>query len=236
MVYSHDHEASQDFSRGTGICARRGAPSLEDQGRRRRRSWGPSGLAPRTRGSDRGSSGRVQGLSRSIGRRNATRIARRGAGGRRTKVRPGSNLTLLDASALLSLLLGQPAGAEVSALLGQKSCAIPASCLTEVVDKLIRKRRVEPAVVSERVGPLIDEAISVLPVDRRIGWRAGELHAEHYDRSKSALSLADCILLASAGSEDEIATSDGALARTAHRIGISVIPLPDSRGRRPRVS
>jgi predicted nucleic acid-binding protein len=144
-------------------------------------------------------------------------------------------LTLLDASALLSLFLGQPAGAEVSALLRRKSCAIPAPCLTEVVDKLIRKRGVEPVVVSERVGPLIDEAISVLPVDRRIGWRAGELHAEHYNRRRSALSLADCILLAGAGQDDEIATSDGAVARTARKLGVSVVPLPNSKGERPRV-
>lgn len=110
-----------------------------------------------------------------------------------------------------------------------------APCLTEVVDKLIRKRGVEPAVVFERVGPLIDEAISVLPVDRRIGWRAGELHAEHYDRGRSALSLADCILLAGAGQDDEIATSDGAVARTARKLGVSVVPLPNSKGERPAV-
>lgn len=123
----------------------------------------------------------------------------------------------------------------MSALLGRGNCAVPAPCLTEVVDKLIRKRRVGPAAVSEHLGPLIDEAIPVVPADRRIAWRAGELHAEYYDRKSSALSLADCILLATAGSDDEIATSDRAVAKTARKLGIGLIPLPDSRGRRPAV-
>ncbi len=112
---------------------------------------------------------------------------------------------------------------------------IPAPCLTEVVDKLVRKHRVEPAAVSECLGPLIDEAIPVVPADGRIAWRAGELHAEHYDRKSSTLSLADCILLATAGSDDEIATSDRAVAIAARKLGIGVIPLPDSRGHRPDI-
>jgi predicted nucleic acid-binding protein len=142
---------------------------------------------------------------------------------------------LLDASALLSLVLGQPAEAEVLALLRRGNCTVPAPCLTEVVDNLLRKRRVEPDAMSERLGPLIDEAIPVVETDRTIAWRAGELHAEHYDRKRAALSLADCILLATAGSEDEIASSDAPLVAVARKLGIGVIPLPDSRGRRPRV-
>lgn len=113
---------------------------------------------------------------------------------------------------------------------------MPAPCLTEVVDRLVRKHRVEPAAVSEHLGPLIDEAIPVVPADQRIAWRAGELHAEHYDRKNSALSLADCILLATAGPDDEIATSDGPLAATAQRLGIGVIALPDSGGARPPIA
>lgn len=141
-------------------------------------------------------------------------------------------MTLLDASALLSLLLGQPAETEVSALLQRGNCAIPAPCLTEVVDKLIRKHRVDPGAVSERLGPLIDETIPVVSTDPRIAWRAGELHAAHYDRRTAALSLADCILLATAGPDDEIATSDATVIATAGKLGIDVVPLPDSKGLR----
>jgi predicted nucleic acid-binding protein len=142
-------------------------------------------------------------------------------------------LTLLDANALLSLVLGQPAEAEVSAILRQGHCATPASCLAEVIDKLVRKHRVEPGAVSEHLGPLIDEAVPVVSADRRIAWRAGELHAEYYDRRTAALSLADCLLLATAESNDEIASSDAALVATARKLGIGVIPLLDSGGRRP---
>jgi predicted nucleic acid-binding protein len=142
-------------------------------------------------------------------------------------------LTLLDASALLSLLLGQPAETEVSALLQRGNCAIPAPCLTEVVDKLIRQHRVDPDAVSERFGPLIDETISVVSTDPQIAWRAGELHAAHYDRKTAALSLADCILLATAGPDNEIASSDATVIATAGKLGIGVVPLLDSKGRRP---
>lgn len=134
---------------------------------------------------------------------------------------------------MLSLLLGQPAEAEVSALLERGNCAIPAPCLTEVIDKLIRKRRVDPVAVSEHLGALIEEVIQVLSVDERIAWRAGELHASHYHRASAPLSLADCLLLATAGPDDEIASSDAAVIATAAKLGIGVIPLLDSRGRRP---
>lgn len=142
-------------------------------------------------------------------------------------------MTLLDASAILSLVLGQPAEAEVSALLWRGGCGVPAPCLTEVVDRLVRMHRVEPVAVSERLGPLIDEAITVVPADRQIAWRAGELRAEHYDQAAAALSLADCVLLATAGPDDEIATPDSAVAATARALGIGVISLRDSSGRRP---
>jgi predicted nucleic acid-binding protein len=144
-------------------------------------------------------------------------------------------LILLDANALISLLRSQPAEAEVSALLRQGDCAVPAACLSEVVDRLIRMYRVDPAAVSERLGALIDEAIPVVPANQGVAWRAGELHAAHYHRTNAALSLADCLLLASAEPGDEIATSDAAVIATARKLGIEVISLRDSGGRRPRL-
>lgn len=133
------------------------------------------------------------------------------------------------------MLLGQPAEGEVLTLLRRSNCAMPAPCLSEVVDKLMRKRRVESAVVAERLGPLLDEVISIVGTDRRTAWRAGELRAEHYHRSESDLSQVDCLLLATAGEGDEIASSDESLLRVASRIGVGAIPLPDSSGRRPAI-
>jgi len=99
----------------------------------------------------------------------------------------------------------------------------------------MRKHQVSQPSLSERLGPLLDEALTVLAVDQRTAWRAGELRAAHYHRVDSALSLADCLLLASAGADDRIATSDRAVAATAHRLGIGLVPLLDSNGERPSV-
>ncbi len=87
----------------------------------------------------------------------------------------------------------------------------------------------------ERLGPLLDESVAVLGVGSGAALRAGEIRAAHYHRKTSALSLADCILLAAAGLDDKIATSDRAVAATARRLGIDLIPLLDSKGERPAV-
>lgn len=139
-------------------------------------------------------------------------------------------MTLLDASALVSLLLGEPAQAKVAELLRAGDCALPAACLGEVVDSLMRKHRIAQPSLSERLGALLDEVLDVLPVDQRMSWRAGELRAAHYHRADRALSLADCLLLASAGPGDRIATADVAVIATAGELGIRTIPLPASDG------
>jgi predicted nucleic acid-binding protein len=142
-------------------------------------------------------------------------------------------LILLDANGLISLLRGQPAEREVADLLKRGNCAIPAPCLAEVVDLMIRIYEVEPPALSERLGALIDEVLPVLGVDQRIAWRAGELHAAHYHRARAPLSLADCLLLATAESDDEIATADAAVIATAEKLGVGAIPLLDSQGKMP---
>jgi len=144
-------------------------------------------------------------------------------------------LTLLDANALAGFLLGEPARVQVAELLRKGDCAVPAACLGEVVDKLLRKHQVAQPALAEHLGPLLDETLTVLAVDQRTAWRAGELRAAHYHRVDSALSLADCLLLASAKRDDHIATSDRAVATTAQRLGMGLIPLLDSKGGRPSV-
>jgi len=137
-------------------------------------------------------------------------------------------LTLLDANALIGLLIGEPAREEVAELLRTGECAIPAACLSEVVDSLMRKHGVDRLSLSERLGPLLDEVLTVLPIDTRLAWRAGELRAAHYHRADSSLSLADCLLLASAGPDDRVATADGAVIALAEKLGIATIPLTNS--------
>lgn len=110
---------------------------------------------------------------------------------------------------------------------------MPASCLTEVVDLMIRKHGVGADRVDERLGPLLEEKLHFLPADREISWQAGVLRAAHYDRKTAALSLPDCVLLASAGPGDEIASSDAAVLDVARKLGIDVVALPASDGGRP---
>lgn len=105
--------------------------------------------------------------------------------------------------------------------------------MAEVVDKLVRRHGIDIEALAEKLNPVLDESIAVLEIDATTAWRAGEIRAAHYHRKTSALSLADCLLLAAAGPEDEIATSDRAVAATARRLGIGLIPLLDSNGERP---
>jgi predicted nucleic acid-binding protein len=107
--------------------------------------------------------------------------------------------------------------------------------VTETVDKLARRWGSSEEEIARRLGPLFDESVAVLSIDSQIAWRAGEIRAAHYHRKSTALSLADCVLLAVAGPDDEIATSDRTVATTAHRLGIGLIPLLDSNGMRPSV-
>lgn len=142
---------------------------------------------------------------------------------------------MLDANALLALLRGEPAEGEVAALLHSRQCVTPAACLAEVVDRLIRRSGVTPQDVVDRLDPLIEASLGVVPVENRIAWQAGELRGVHYDRDGADLSLSDCLLLASAGPDDEIATSDRAVAAVALQLGIDLIPIPDSNGTRPEI-
>jgi predicted nucleic acid-binding protein len=141
-------------------------------------------------------------------------------------------LILLDANALLALLKDEPAAGEVAALLRGGDCATPASCLSEVVDRLIRRSGVRAEDVVDRLEPLIDASLTILPIENRAGWQAGEFRGIHYGRGSTDLSLADCILLAVAGPGDELATADRDLATVAANHDISVIALPDSKGNR----
>lgn len=138
-------------------------------------------------------------------------------------------MRLLDASALLALFFDEPAGPPVAELLEQGRCAIPSTCLTEVVDRATRRRGVPSAAVVTQIDLLTGGGLVVVPIDSRLALDAGRVRAEHYDRNAAAISLADCLLIAAASGRDQIVTSDPALARVAGKRGIEVIRLPPSR-------
>lgn len=142
-------------------------------------------------------------------------------------------MVLLDASALLAHLRDEPAGAEVEALIREGDAGIAVANLSEVIDKTLRRTTISPDELDGLLDSIIPEQIVLRSLDADVARRGGRLRAKHHDRLRSPLSLADCLLLASAEPGDSIATSDGPLLRAAIAEKIATVPLPDSSGRRP---
>lgn len=148
----------------------------------------------------------------------------------------GVDLTVLDAYAVVATLADEPASLDVERVLRSKtdrSC-ISAANLAEVIDRLVRIHGFELEDVWQRLDLLRAARVHIVEVDELIGRRAGELRASHYHRERGAVSLADCLALASAEAVGEpLATPDPALAAMAWAERVVVVALPDSGGRRP---
>jgi PIN domain nuclease of toxin-antitoxin system len=136
---------------------------------------------------------------------------------------------------LVAGFLDEPARPIVEEVLRTPPTAISATNLAEVVDRLVRVRGQDADLVRERIETLMVAGLEVEPVWLRVMWLATSLRAEHYHRSKTAVSLADCICVATAISLDtDLATTDPALAAVARAAEVQVIALPDSAGVIPR--
>jgi PIN domain nuclease of toxin-antitoxin system len=142
-------------------------------------------------------------------------------------------LTILDAYALVALLVDEPAADEVEALLRAGDATINAVNLAQALDVAQRVHGESATEVRLVVEPLIGTVLPVRHVADIDAWRAAELRLRHYKRRSSELSLADCLLLAGARDGDRIATADGAILATARVEGIGVVSLPDREGRLP---
>jgi ribonuclease VapC len=140
---------------------------------------------------------------------------------------------LLDAYALIALLAEEPAAEEVSQLIAQEPTAVAAPNLAEAADRLGRGYEISVARTRAAVESLEQSIdLHVRAVERSHAWRAAELRVAHYHRTRRALSLGDCLLLAIAGGEDRVATSDPFVLATAGEEQIEWIALPDTRGHR----
>jgi PIN domain nuclease of toxin-antitoxin system len=140
---------------------------------------------------------------------------------------------LLDAYALVAAATGEAAAVEVAELLRGGDCAVTTVNLAELYDQLVRRVGIDSEAVDAHVRPLLDESLTLRDLDRERAARAGVLRAQLYRRRTAELSLADSVLLASLEEGDTVATADPPLARAGRRLGHTVTPLPDSRGRRP---
>jgi PIN domain nuclease of toxin-antitoxin system len=143
-------------------------------------------------------------------------------------------LTVLDASALIALLLDEPARPEVEALLlNRPPPLVSAANLAEVIDKLQRVEGHGAEQVNDAVDLLIVGGLEVQPYWLPDARNAAAIRARYYHRTRSPVSLADCACIATALSQHAaLATTDPSLARAARQLGVDVISLPDSNGQR----
>jgi len=145
-------------------------------------------------------------------------------------------LRLFDAFAVVALLADEPAADEVSELLGDSASpnVISAANLAEVFDDLVRVRGHDEERAHQGVLMIRLAGLDVVFVDDVLAEDAGVLRARYYDRSRAALSMADCVALATARREKAtLVTGDRALARAARAEGVPLVALPDRRGNRP---
>ena len=133
---------------------------------------------------------------------------------------------LLDAFAVIALLGEEPAADEVESLLRRGEAAITAINLAEALDVLQRIQGISPERLGSLIGPLVRESLTLLPVDEQMAYDAGDIRARHYHRTRTPVSLADCVLVAAARTADALATADGPLIRVARLEGVGVRELP----------
>lgn len=141
-------------------------------------------------------------------------------------------MIVLDAYVVIAALRDEPAAAEVGAVLrGDVPAVLTPLGVAEVVDRLVRVAAVEPddAVLDVAELGLADPD----PLEPDVALRAGLLRAQHYHRTRCAVSMADCVAAETARQHDApVATSDPHLLNMCNAEGIAVVALPDSQGER----
>jgi PIN domain nuclease of toxin-antitoxin system len=134
---------------------------------------------------------------------------------------------LLDAFALIALLVDEPAAEPVERLLRDETVGVTGVNLAEAVHQLLQRRDVDVRSVHELVNGLL-AGVELVELTAEDAWAAGLLRGRYH----RALSIADCLLLATASHGYTIASSHPPLLTAARDERIDVMPLPDSRGRR----
>jgi predicted nucleic acid-binding protein len=140
---------------------------------------------------------------------------------------------VLDATALLRLFTDRPGSDDVSAALSRDSAVVTSVNLAEAAYHTADEEEISVVDMRAFAEPRMEGLIGVVDVTADDAWRVAELRERYYHARRSALSWADCVLLAAAQAGDTIVTADHALATAARAEGIEVVGLPDARGRRP---
>jgi PIN domain nuclease of toxin-antitoxin system len=133
--------------------------------------------------------------------------------------------TVLDAYALIALRLDEPAAEDVERILRSGDAAITSVNYGEALDRLVRARGLPEPRVRAVFEALLDTSLRRIDVGFLVVETAVRLRAKHYHRERRPLSLADCICVASAGSDGAVATADEAMLAMAEAEGIRTVPL-----------
>lgn len=141
-------------------------------------------------------------------------------------------MAVLDTSAVVAFLTGEPGGPLVREVLEQPVASyLCAVNLAEVFDVLGR-RTGDVDLVERQIDLLLHAGLDVVDADETLGRAAGQLRAECYRRRSRDVALADCFALATTirlgGS---LVTSDRSLAEVARSKAADVLLIPDSAGR-----
>lgn len=136
--------------------------------------------------------------------------------------------SVLDASAVISILLGEPGASAASE--AAPSGTVTAINLAEVRDRLTR-RTGDHGRVADAIDGLVARGLRVTACDRDLAEHAADLRAAHYDRRLAPISLADCCAIAAALRLDgALVSSDQEQLRIAKQEGASVVPIANSSG------
>lgn len=135
-------------------------------------------------------------------------------------------MTLLDAYALVAFLTGGVATPEVRAILREGNAGVATANLAEALDVSQRVRGLAIARAVEILEPLFEGPLAAIPLDVSVARRAAEIHARQYGRRTRPISLADAVLIASAGPGDRIATADADVLAVARAEELEALALP----------
>jgi predicted nucleic acid-binding protein len=135
-------------------------------------------------------------------------------------------VTLLDAYALVAFLVGGPAAPQVRGLLREGGTSVATANLAEALDVCARTYELPIERTMAILEPLLDGTLGSVPLDLATAQRAASIRARHYHRASRPISLADAILIASAGPGDRIATADPDVLAVAQVEHIATVPLP----------
>lgn len=137
-------------------------------------------------------------------------------------------MILLDAYALVALLVRGPAEPQVRALLHAGDLAMPTINVAEAL--YVAQRRGMPRELARAgVDPLVEGPVAPISLTLELAREAAEIRAEHYHRRSRPLSLADCVLLASGAPGNGVATADPDVLAVAPLVGLKPIALPPER-------